>query len=155
MNDLIRPTTWQDVEDLSHNLRVEDIEEASAHGQEPFDALATGVENSTVCYTLFEPNGTPAAILGVAPGVYPRFGAVWLLGSTAIERHGITFLRNSKAVLLQLYEETGCDALYNYTYGKNTVHHRWLRWLGFKFIAKHRLGVRGDLFYEFVRLKGG
>jgi hypothetical protein len=43
--------------------------------------------------------------------------------------------------------------LHNFTDARNVVHHRWLRWLGFNFIARHeRYGAAGLPFLEFVRI---
>jgi hypothetical protein len=61
------------------------------------------------------------------------------------------FLRASR----QIVEEWQRDfpRLHNYTDARNTVHHRWLRWLGFTFTARHEtFGPLGLPFYEFVRI---
>lgn len=140
---MIRPSVIEDVEYLSQNLRPEDVEECLASGVTPLDALRHGFACSTPCLTGVTPD--PAAMFGVAPG-----GLVWLLGTPAIEKHSVAFLRRSHAALEVLHADN--DLLWNYTFAKNTLHHRWLKWLGFKFLRKVEL--QGNQFYEFARLKG-
>jgi hypothetical protein len=53
-----------------------------------------------------------------------------------------------------LFDVTGDDAFYNYTYSRNTVHHKWLKWSGFTFLRKVTLPPLNKEFYEFVILRG-
>lgn len=149
-----RPSTWDDVCYVSDFMRPEDIEECEAGGLTHFDALGRSFDRAIVAYTLVTPHGDPAAILGVSKSPYQGMGVVWMLGTDAIKRHKIQFLRNSRPFLERLYEETGHEAYYNYTYAKNDLHHSWLRWLGFTFIREVSLPPYDQPFYEFVRLKG-
>ena len=61
-----------------------------------------------------------------------------------------SFLRHSRPLLTQLFADY--DALYNYTYERNTVHHNWLRWLGFVFLRRVEL-TPNNFFYEFVKVR--
>jgi hypothetical protein len=136
-------------------MRKGDAEECAAGGFTPFGALAHSIETAIICKTLVTPGDqSPGAILGVCPGPIPSWGAIWLLGTDAIKQHRVPFLRLSKQTLADLYEETGKEVFYNYTFIQNTVHHAWLRWLGFTFIRKVPLPPHGQQFYEFVKLKG-
>lgn len=150
----VRPSTMEDCLFVAKNMREEDIAELKAStGLDPLSALLTGLTDSDVCLTMIEPStGDPAGMLGVTPGYAPMFGAIWLLGTPAIERNPITFLRHSKPVLQHLYEVTGYEAFYNYTHKPNELHHKWLRWLGFSFLRE--VQFNDDSFYEFVRLRG-
>lgn len=149
-----RPAYWDDVCYVSDNMRPEDIEECEAGGLNHFDALRLSFERSDVAYTLITPDDVPCAILGVSPSPLQGMGIIWMLGTDGIRKHKITFLRNSLPGLQRLYDETGYEALYNYTYAKNKLHHAWLRWLGFKFIREVPMPPYDQPFYEFVRLKG-
>jgi hypothetical protein len=149
-----RPLILGDIEYIAANMRHEDVEEAAALGSMPLDALRTSCDVSNVLYTLVDPDGKPAALLGVAPGSYPRFGAIWMLGTPSIEQYRMTFLKNCKLAMPTLFEESGSDALYNYTYSGNPVHHSWLQWMGFTFIRKVSLPPHNKDFYEFVKLRG-
>lgn len=152
--NLVRPSTLEDCRFVADNMRTEDIAESWAASRlSPYDALCLSRNSSPVCLTLIEPDtGNPAALLGVNVEADPMFGAIWLLGTPAIERFPITFLRHCKPMLSQLYDETRCEAFYNYTHKPNSVHHRWLKWLGFIFIRE--VIINDESFYEFVRLRG-
>jgi hypothetical protein len=144
-----------DIEHVATNMRKEDIEECEAGGLSPFGALAMSIENSIVAKVLVAPDtGKAGAILGVCHGFSPSWGAIWLLGTDDIKRHRLTFCRQSRRTLPLLYEESGKEVFYNYTYVGNEVHHAWLRWLGFTFIRKVPLPPHGQHFYEFVKIKG-
>lgn len=151
-----RPTTWDDVDFVSKYMREEDKEECIAGGLLPHHALSLSYEGAIVAYTLLTPNThIPGAVLGVGmSNLNPCMGVIWMLGTDAIKTHRFTFLRNCKPVLNELYEITGKDCFYNYTYSKNTLHHAWLKWLGFKFLREVSLPPDGNTFLEFVRLKG-
>lgn len=153
MKYLARPTD-QDIEHIANNMRPEDVEECQASGFDPLTALRTSVSHSSVCYTARGIDGSPIALLGAGHGVYNGWGTIWLLGTNGIEKNTVTFLRHSKEYLSYIYDETGFDVLYNYTYSKNTLHHRWLKWLGFNFIRKVILPSTGSEFIEFARLRG-
>lgn len=155
MNHLARPFQWDDVPFVAEHMRKEDAEECAAGGFTPFGALAHSTATSIVLKTLFTPDTKePGAICGVCPGPIPSWGAIWLLGTDAIKRHRVPFLRMSRETVNDLYEETGKEVFYNYTYVQNHVHHAWLRWLGFTFIRKVPLPPHGLEFYEFVKIKG-
>lgn len=152
---LSRPATLADVAFVADHMRVEDIAECEAGGLSSSDALTLSYNSSLVVNALLEPHtGTPVAIVGVCPGWKPKWGAIWLLGTPGIEKNRITFLRNSKPALASLYADSNKEVLYNYTFCENTVHHAWLRWLGFVFLRKVQLPPHGQPFYEFVKIRG-
>lgn len=82
-------------------------------------------------------------------------GRIWLLATDELvndKQNALQFLRQAKprlAEMLQRYE-----VLFNYADARNTVHVKWLRWMGFTFIAKHpNYGDEGRLFLEFVKVR--
>lgn len=150
----IRPPTQEDVEYLAIRLREDDVEEVLAANNTPFNALSHGLAVSNPCYTLVDRENVPVAMCGVAEGTYNNSGIIWLLGTKGIEENPMTFLRHSKSVIDGLFVTTGHDFFYNYTYVKNELHHKWLRWLGFKFIRTITLPTTGKDFIEFVKLRG-
>jgi hypothetical protein len=81
-------------------------------------------------------------------------GDVWLLGTDALATRPLAgqFLRQSRFWLTALHE--GCaPILHNVIDARNTLHIRWLQWLGFTFIKRHEVfGVEGRPFLEFMRL---
>lgn len=151
--NLIRPSTIEDVEYTFLHMRQEDVNECLAGKVEPLDALLFGLNQGKVCYTLIDPKtGNPAGMVGVCDSMHD-LGYIWLLGTDAIERNSVAFLRNSKPTLGRLFDETGYKALGNFTHAKNELHHRWLKWLGFTFLRKVEL-TPNNHFYEFVKLGG-
>jgi hypothetical protein len=152
-----RQPTWADCEYVAANMRKEDVLEVSAFNHTPEDALYLGLEHSAASYTLVNPKGEPIAVLGVTPQYnidLPKedTGMIWLLGTPGIEKYGYRFLRYSKEALQELYDKTDFELFFNYTHTDNFVHHKWLKWLGFKFIRRVNIGNSG--FIEFARLKG-
>jgi hypothetical protein len=143
-----------DVDYIANNMRDADVKECEAGGFTSFAALLHSINTSIICKTLITPDTRePGAILGVCPGFSPSWGAIWLLGTDSIKQHRVPFLRRSRQALAELYEESGKEVFYNYTFVENTVHHSWLRWLGFTFLRKVPFH-NGNEFYEFVKLKG-
>lgn len=154
IENYFRTTERGDLEYVAAYMRHNDIEEVRALGFSPLDGLQRSANNAKLCYSLITPDGYPCAITGVGhSSVGPEWGAVWLLGTSDIEKFPQTFLRNSKAILDNMFEESGCTVLYNYCHGKNTLHQRWLRWLDFKFLRIVELPPSAEQFIEFVKLR--
>jgi hypothetical protein len=129
-----------DIEYIAGNLRPHDKEEVLVFGLEPLQGLQVSVDLSSKVLTLVEPDGTPACLVGVT-----STHKIWLLGTDAIERHPKTFLRHSQTVLDILF--TGHPFLWNFVLAKNTVHIKWLQWLGFD--IKPEVTWLGTKFYGF------
>lgn len=143
-----------DIEHVAHHMRANDAKECEALGFTPLQALSDSVKYSLRSYTLLDHQEAPVAMLGVGRGIIPEWGMIWLLGTKGIEENPMTFLRHSPPVLQRLFKETGKDVLYNYTHVNNELHHKWLKWLGFKFIRRTEYGPYNELFYEFTRMRG-
>lgn len=131
-----------DVDTVIRDLRQADIQEAMALGFSPAAAIKASVSGSTAVYTIME-GERPVGLFGVGPMDLPsmpgmKVGCVWMVGTPGITRISGTFLRQSKhwADLLHNYY----PVLWNWASASNTVHIRWLKWLGFKIIG---LGPRG------------
>lgn len=153
MDQYIRNSTADDVEFLSSRLRQEDVAEVRAQGFDPGHALSQGLELSDICWTLIDRSQTPVAMTGVCRCNWSdRFGAIWLLGTEGIEKNTMTFLRHSRGALDKMFQATPYQAFYNITYGHNTLHHAWLKWLGFTFLRQ--IECNGEPFFEFVKLRG-
>lgn len=128
MNQYVTKTDPMELHHVAFFMRDEDVEECKAGGKEPLAALYQGFEAGPT-WTLWTPSDEPAAILGVHDTDSDGYGMIWLLGTHDIEEYPMTFLKHSKPVLDELFQ--GYNCLYNYSYYKNEVHHKWLRWLGF------------------------
>ena len=144
------PSVPEDVEYLGSRLRQADIDEITANGGlTPHEALEAGLANSTICQSAHY-KGEPFLMFGAAP-VLDNVGLVWMLGSDVISKAWLPVLRRSRDCLQELHDEF--DLLFNYVDARNTVHIKWLRWLGFSFINLHpEFGVGRLPFYEFVRI---
>lgn len=140
-----------DVPVLAATLRDADRDEVlAASGRTPLEALTDGLRWSSPAYTLVDGEGTPIAMLGVVP-LDDLAGSVWLLGTDGIQKESIRFLRGSRLGLQKLHEVR--PVLTNAVDARNTLHIRWLQWLGFTFLAEVRGAGPGGLpFYEFVRV---
>lgn len=154
MTQYMRDPVWGDVVYLSQNLRERDVEELESVGTTPLDALSFGFHHSKPCYTLLNASGEVVGMMGVGQGALQGMGAIWMLGSTGIEKIPMTFLRNSKKLLDRMCEETDYIGFYNYVYSKNQLHIDWLKWLGFSFLRTVQLGPYNRDFIEFVKLRG-
>lgn len=146
----IRLATKEDVHWMAPRLRQADKDEVKAcGGWEAEEALRMSYEASEPCYAGSLSNGEVSALFGAAP-ITDNVGAVWLLGTDSIDLHPIPFLRLSKKLLPLVLEPY--DLVCNFVDVRNTVHIRWLQWLGFSFLRKTNRGPFQLPFYEFARL---
>lgn len=150
----IRPSTLEDVNFLSTRLREADREDVLAAGSEsPEASLLAGFRMSDECSTVTDSEGTPIFMFGVIPlETDPSVGCIWLLSSDEIEKHQVEFLRRCRPFvdhLMKNYRVIG-----NFTDCRNKLHHRWLRWCGFKFYGTVQGRGPGSLpFYDFARTR--
>lgn len=113
----------------------------------PFDALADGIEHSTSAWTGFVDND-PVCMFGVAPvSLLGGVGVPWMIGTDAVVRHQVRFLRESRPCVDRM--RSLYDSLVNYVDDRNTVSHRWLRWLGFTLEDPAPYGPNGVMFRRF------
>ena len=146
----VRDSVLHDCYVIAENIREDDRREILAmSGGEPLEAMVAGFIHSDNPRTVLV-GETPVAMFGSGE-VEPGVGAVWLLGTDGIHDISRQFLRESKHWLEQLHDKY--EMLFNYVDERNTVHIKWLKWLGFKFINRHKqFGVENRPFFEFVRI---
>lgn len=147
----VHQTVPKDVDSLAPRLRQADIDEIrAASGLDPETALTLSRQVSSMCFTVFG-DGKQIAMFGVRPEENPSIGRIWMLGSEEIHDHRFGFLRRSKSWVDFLQDRY--PILYNYIDARNSVHIRWLHWLGFSFINEEQnYGFEQRLFYQFVRI---
>lgn len=152
---IIRAARKEDTHRLAPRLRKADLDEISASsGERPQLALLRGLMESEECYSVFADHGEPPlAMFGIVRmAENPSVGQVWLLGSDDIKFNSIGFLRRSKE-WVELFQ-LKFPVLYNNIDARNTVHIKWLQWLGFQFINElQNYGNERRTFYHFVRIK--
>ena len=152
-NQLLTPTTVQDIDYIAPRLRTADYQEClAATGKEPLGVLHHGLSLGDISLTLRAPSGERVGLCGVVPcRAMKEAGVVWMVATDDIYQHQMTFLRNSKRALQDLSQDY--LVLFNCVDARNEVHIKWLQWMGFTFINKHeKYGAEKRLFYEFVRI---
>lgn len=151
-----RHSVLPDIYKLAKDLRQADIDEVLATtGESPQKALFRGFISSTECFTLYhEQTGEPVAMFGYRVIEPKVLASIWMLGSERLFEGRWRFLRKS-AVWID-YLNTKADLLYNTVDQRNTLHIRWLNWLGFKFVRViPDFGPSKMPFVEFARLRHG
>ncbi len=145
-----RLTTFEDIKYLAPRLRYEDKREILAStGLLPYEALLKGYLENVIVFTIVNRKNIPVGIFGVndcGSGV----GAIWLLASEDLTTAQISFLRQCRDVVKVL--NTKYKILWNFVDCRNSLHIKWLKWCGFKFINKQKYGVLNKPFYEFIRI---
>lgn len=111
-------------------MRQADRDEvAAASGKTPAEALVYSLRKSSVAYTALV-NGVPEVMFGVGDiNILAGVGAPWLLGTEAVERHYVAFLRGSVKWRNQLLRRY--PVMRNFVDDRNRAAKRWLKWLGF------------------------
>lgn len=153
MDKYLRPTTEADVEFVAPRLRQADYQECKAvTGREPLEVLLESLDICSNSLTLTTREGTPVGLCGVVTSNYgPDVGVVWMCATDAINKHQMTFLRQSQAALKYLAADY--RLIFNFVDARNLVHIEWLRWMGFTFINRHEnFGFEKRPFFEFVRI---
>lgn len=148
---IVTPATLEDARELDRNLREADRRELEdVTGRPALANLLLGVLISKPSLALRTHEGKLIAILNVAP-VGLTYGVIGMSGTSLLEESRTAFLRGSLDVISQI--EKDYDTLLNVCDARNPVHHRWLKWLGFKFIRKvDQYGANGIPVYEFARI---
>lgn len=124
--------TIKHLQDFLQNVRPLDIQEAEMEGVRFIDTPLDELED---CRCLVDEEDNVFAIGNVE--LIPTtkdVGAVWMLCTHRVEQHPIVFLKASKSLLdyyLQLYSLLG-----NKAWLGNTLHIKWLTWMGAKWEHK-------------------
>ena len=145
-----RLATLEDIKYLAPRLRYEDKQEILASvGMIPLDALLFSYSNSDLVFTIVSPKDEPVAIFGVG-GLENGVGGVWLLATDNLKDIKFAFLKENKKVINFL--NTKYKILWNFVDCRNSLHIKWLKWCGFKFINKQKRGVLNKPFYEVIKI---
>lgn len=142
------------------DLRLLDVFAASmdiraADELECYAAVLQGVASHTASAWSFmhykrvalDEDGRLLCAWGVDPAGPPEVGYVWLFATTKAVPRAAAIHRNLKV------EMEAIEALYPvlecWADSRNTVHHRWLQWLGFREIGEEPYGKMGLPFKHF------
>lgn len=141
--------------DIVKDLRPADLAEIQAvRGTrvQVGDVLMAGILESVEAYTIRDDENEIVAILGVQPNEScPLLGQVWMVGTNRIETNRIEFLRHSSEVLDLLTARW--PMLWNRVDARNTLHIRWLKWMGFQLRNKVIWGKQKLPFWEFYYVR--
>jgi len=147
-----RRARLSDIGYMAYKLRPADREEVWASAAvTPYMALKEGYFHSHDPMVGADEQDSPVCMGGVGPSGDPQAGCVWMLATTDLEKHQISFLRRSKPWLETWHQQY--PVLFNCVDERNQLHIKWLQWLGFTFIRRHpEWGFERRPFLEFVRL---
>lgn len=149
MTPTIRPARPSDVPSLAPRLRAADAEEFHANGRHPLSGLDRAVGLSDLAWCIEAPGGSPISLFGFVP-IDHQTACPWLVGSECLTTtHRAWFIRRSHEIVAM--GDARWSRFFNRVHAANTLHVRWLRWVGFDVAPAAPFGPRGDLFHEITR----
>lgn len=129
---MARAEAWM-ARDLASRIRPEHEREVNA--AMPIGgaaALLHGFETASACYAGIR-DGEILFLAGVGkPGFLTRSAVGWLLGSDAMDRHGVWIADASRRMLPVLHRESGARRIENLVPAGYRRALKWLTWLGFE-----------------------
>ena len=139
---------------IAASLRSADAQELrSASGLGADEALRRSVEGSDKLWLLWA-GAKPVFVCGVAglPTI-PEVGIVWGVGANAIEHHPKAFTRACMKITAEMHKTF--PVLMNWVDERNTVHVKWLEWMGYEMKESTNLFSKdGTSFRRFIRVAG-
>lgn len=146
----VREYVPSDADEIAQQMRQADRDEVAAHsGSTPYDAVTRGMSLSEIRCTIVRAWGhKPVGVFGVTED-----GTIWCLGTDDLTRKPLVyqFMKECRRYVDLLH--ASYPLLHNVIDARNTVHIKWLRWMGFQFIRRiPHFGVENKPFLEFVRL---
>ena len=149
MNTELRYATLQDAQSVALNLRHEDKEEMAGVGHTPFYVLL-GYLFSETTFAFDNTDGELAGIGGLIPDDDGDSAYIWMLCTPAVTKMGLTALRQAKDRLDEL--SAPYKMLFSLTDSRNKLHHRLLRYFGFKALRAVPQHPYHIPYYEVVKL---
>jgi hypothetical protein len=151
---VVRQANIKDIRTVSEGMRSDDAREAKALGYDPKAALASSCIYSDKVFAVVDDNDTAVALFGVGPHTLDNellVGCCWLVGTDGFPKVALRSARIVPGCVDELH--TDYPVLWNWVDVRNTVHVRWLKWLGFEFLNTAPRGKNGELFHQFIRIK--
>lgn len=150
MSKFLRPVRDEDLAWVSRNMRDADAQECkAAAGMAPELALLLSTKVATECHTMVSPSGEAVGICGLGPGLTDNDRQVWMLCTNDLLKHKRLFLEESRA---WIEEKSKRYLLWNHVDARNTVHVRWLKWLGANFHGSHTSPYTGTPLLHFTKV---
>ncbi len=148
MKPEIRYATLKDAHYVAQNLKFEDRMELAGLGHTAFQVVL-GYLFCEESFTFTDYNGELAGIGGVIPDQEGN-AYIWVLCTPAITKMGLTFFRQAKAKIDEITE--GYNMVYALCDSRNKLHHRFLKFLGFKALRAIPQEPYYIPYYEVVKL---
>lgn len=147
----VEHSSIRDAYSISLHLRSADRDEIAAVTlKPPVRVLVDGIAESDPCYTIKTAGGKPCGLFGVRDSGHPQSAVVWMLGTDDLTNNGRTFLRHSRYWLDELHRNY--RLLFNVIDARNSVHQRWLDWMGFDIVQEiEKYGIERRKFLLFRR----
>ena len=124
----IRKGTVEDCISLAPRLRAEDVLELVLTMEGSLEEILTGsLAESYECY-VGEAGGVVIAMGGIVLTDSP-VGIPWLVGSPEVVQYPVALVRYGRSSVDRWLQVR--PVLENFTWARNTVHHEWLRHIGF------------------------
>lgn len=125
----IIPARASHIRTIARRMRKADVDEVfAASGHSPSKAMTFSLRKSSHAWTALI-DGRPEVMFGVGDiNILAGIGAPWLLGTDAVEKHYVAFLRNSVGFRDQLLRRY--PVMRNFVDERNKASKRWLAWLG-------------------------
>ena len=143
-----RPATIKDGFTVANNIRKEDRQEIEGLGYNLLN-IPVGVASSSHATVFYTRAGVTAGVAGIndAEG---GVGQIWMLCTEAIHDEPVTFIRQAKQWLTEVEPEY--KLLWNLADARNHLHHKLLRYLGFKALRAIPFGEDQNIYFEIVKL---
>lgn len=145
-----RPATPEDVMHVAWNLRDADRRELEANGwRNPLKCLEMGWQLSDPCYVMVGRYGLPFGLFGAIPDPdHATEASVWMMATDGLTHEALAFARHSRKIVAGWGDKY--TLMHNAVDARNTVHVKWLKWLGFTFL---NTVTRNNVpFHEFVKV---
>ena len=148
MSHVIRKATIEDALYVSQNLRPADLSELQGLGHTPFNVML-GILLCKDTFAFTNHAGELAGIGGVIPDDDGNAG-IWTLCTPALESMGVTFFRQAKRHIDALTKPY--QMVYALCDSRNKLHHKFLKFLGFKALRAIPQPPFNIPYYEVVKL---
>lgn len=144
----IRDATLDDAETLAPLLRSIDLKEIVAmSGRSARAVLRSGIKTGEYTKVAFV-DDEPVCIFGIVRnGAFSDEGTIWMLGTDAVEKNSIRFLRNCREQVEKMTK--GFRRVSNFCHAENKTTLKWLEWLGFAVLDARPAGRHEDMFHLF------
>lgn len=135
----IRPALYRDAHIVGPRLRTADLREIRASiGRQGIDGLIWSLWHSDLAWTM-DWEGLPIMVFGASEiaGANEGTGSIWMMSTPDVEDPKVRwpFLRNCRGIVNFIQEEF-FPVLTNVVDCRNTLHIRWLQWMGFEFLRE-------------------